>query len=94
MSVSALSVLIFVTTVETPLNSDSRYGLGLMQRPTDLGDAIGHSGYFPGYLTDMYYYIEHDIALAIQVNTTKMSREMNPNMMKQVLDECAKAIVE
>ncbi|MCZ6835850.1 MAG: serine hydrolase [Planctomycetota bacterium] len=80
-------------SVEAQLGPGSRYGLGLMYRPSDLGDVIGHDGYFPGYLTNMSYYADHDLALSIQVNTTKMSREMNPRTMTRLLDECAKAIV-
>ena len=41
----------------------------------------------------MYHYVDHDLTLTIHVNTTVMSREMNPRTMKQLLDECAKAIV-
>lgn len=82
------------TTVEAKLGPGSRYGLGLMQRSSDHGLVIGHSGYFPGYLTDMSYFVEHDIALVIQVNTTKMSREMNPRTMQKLLDDCAQSILE
>ncbi len=81
------------TTVESQLGPFSRYGLGMMQRPSEVGDVLGHSGYFPGYLTDISYYVEHDIALAIQVNTTRMSQQLNYLRMQQVLDECAAALV-
>jgi len=52
------------------LGRDVRYGLGVILTPTDLGPAWGHSGFFPGYLTEMRYYPEHGFALALQFNTS------------------------
>lgn len=52
------------------LGPDARYGLGVIIRPTALGPSWGHSGFFPGYATEMAYYPELGIAAAIQVNTT------------------------
>ena len=65
----------------------------MMERPSDVGGVIGHGGYFPGYLTNMAYYVEHDLALAIQINTTKMSETLNYAAMMEALDKCAEAIV-
>ena len=48
----------------------ARYGLGVIIRDTPLGPAYGHSGFFPGYLTEMRYFPEHGIAVAFQVNTS------------------------
>lgn len=46
------------------------YGLGLQIRPsTQHGFSYGHSGWFPGYVTDAVYFPETDLALAVQVNT-------------------------
>ena len=80
-------------TVEARLGPGSRYGLGMMQRPSDLGDVLGHAGYFPGYLTEMAFYADHELALTVQVNTTKMSRELNPRTMQALLDRCAKVLL-
>jgi hypothetical protein len=30
----------------------------------------GHSGFFPGYLTEMRYYAESGVAVAVQANTS------------------------
>ena len=49
---------------------DVKYGLGVMIRPTRLGVSYGHSGFFPGYLTDLMYFPEHKISVAVQVNTS------------------------
>lgn len=60
-----------VDGVEAPgLGRGVRYGLGVIIRDTPLGVAWGHSGFFPGYLTEMRYYPEHRIAVAVQVNNS------------------------
>jgi D-alanyl-D-alanine carboxypeptidase len=52
------------------LGPGARYGLGVIVQETPLGVAYGHSGFFPGYLTEMRYYPEHGFAVAVQVNTS------------------------
>lgn len=46
-----------------------RYGLGAQLFDTELGELRGHTGFFPGYLTAMGWLPEHDLAVALQVNT-------------------------
>jgi D-alanyl-D-alanine carboxypeptidase len=52
------------------LGKETKYGLGVIIRPTRAGLAYGHSGFFPGYMTEMMYFPEHKIALAVQVNSS------------------------
>lgn len=52
------------------LGRESKYGLGVIIRNTTAGTSYGHSGFFPGYLTDMMYFREHKVAVAVQVNTS------------------------
>jgi D-alanyl-D-alanine carboxypeptidase len=52
------------------LGGETRYGLGVIIRKTPLGIAYGHSGFFPGYVTDMMYFPDHKVAVAVQVNTS------------------------
>lgn len=52
------------------LGGETRYGLGVIIRKTSVGMAYGHSGFFPGYMTDMMYFPEHKVAVAVQVNTS------------------------
>ncbi|MGH7783190.1 MAG: serine hydrolase, partial [Candidatus Binatia bacterium] len=52
------------------LGRDAKYGLGVIIRPTSAGITYGHSGFFPGYLTDMMYFPEEKIAAAVQINTS------------------------
>lgn len=56
--------------VPARLGPETRYGLGVIIQPTPLGMSLGHSGFFPGYLTQMAYFVDHRIAVAVQVNTS------------------------
>jgi D-alanyl-D-alanine carboxypeptidase len=48
----------------------ARYGLGVIVRDTPLGVSYGHSGFFPGYLTEVRYYPTQRFAIALQFNTS------------------------
>jgi D-alanyl-D-alanine carboxypeptidase len=52
------------------LGRESKYGLGAIIRKTPVGTSYGHSGFFPGYMTDMMYFPDQKIAVAVQVNTS------------------------
>jgi D-alanyl-D-alanine carboxypeptidase len=82
------------TTVASSLGEGARYGLGLMQRDSAQGVVIGHGGYFPGYLTKIAHYVEHDLTLVVQINTTKMSEGLDRGAMDDVLDACAAALLK
>ena len=56
--------------VAARLGPEAKYGLGVIIRPTPRGVSYGHSGFFPGYLTEMAYFPELKVALAVQVNTS------------------------
>jgi D-alanyl-D-alanine carboxypeptidase len=56
--------------VPARLGAGSRYGLGVILRDTPAGPSQGHSGFFPGYLTETAYFPELDVAVALQVNTS------------------------
>jgi D-alanyl-D-alanine carboxypeptidase len=63
--------LMIDAAVPARLGPDSRYGLGVIVRPaTPAGPAWGHSGFFPGYLTELIHLPERGVTLAIQVNTS------------------------
>ncbi|ARS36020.1 serine hydrolase domain-containing protein [Pontibacter actiniarum] len=47
-----------------------QYGLAMQIRPGgEAGVSYGHSGWFPGYVTDAAYFPDLDLAVAIQFNT-------------------------
>ena len=52
------------------LGREAKYGLGVIIRKTPAGTSYGHSGFFPGYLTDVMYFPEQKIAIAVQTNTS------------------------
>jgi D-alanyl-D-alanine carboxypeptidase len=56
--------------VPARLGPDTEYGLGVIIRPTPLGPSWGHSGFFPGYLTELAYFPQHRIAVAVQMNSS------------------------
>ncbi|MFC1627624.1 serine hydrolase domain-containing protein [Gemmatimonadota bacterium] len=60
--------------VPARLGRDTTYGLGVIIWPMGAGTAWGHSGFFPGYLTEMRYFPEHRIAIAWQVNTSDQQK--------------------
>lgn len=45
------------------------YGLGVQIRQTPIGPSYGHGGWFPGWLSEVEYFPDHGIAIAIQFNT-------------------------
>jgi len=65
-----LMVPVMLDGVPAKLGRDTKYGLGVIIRPTQAGTAYGHSGFFPGYMTDMMYFPDKRIAVAVQVNTS------------------------
>jgi D-alanyl-D-alanine carboxypeptidase len=60
------------------LGREAKYGLGVIVRPTALGTSYGHSGFFPGYMTEVMYWPEHRIAVAVQVNTSEAGKIRPP----------------
>lgn len=56
------------------LGRDAQYGLGVILRPTPHGKTYGHSGFFPGYMTDMMYWPDSKVAVAVMVNTSEFQK--------------------
>ena len=85
-------LLAMLDGVDAQLGPDSKYGLGVIIRPTPLGVSWGHSGFFPGYLTEMAYFPEHRIAVAVLVNSSDFQNlKVRPG---RILMELASVIVE
>jgi D-alanyl-D-alanine carboxypeptidase len=72
------------------LGRESKYGLGVIIRKTAAGTSYGHSGFFPGYMTDMMYFPEQKIAVAVMVNTS-VGRDLG-KPLGRVLVEAAEVI--
>ncbi len=56
--------------VPARLGPNARYGLGVIIRQSPHGETWGHSGFFPGYATELVYLPDAKVAVAIQVNVT------------------------
>lgn len=56
--------------VPAKLGPETKYGLGVIIRPTALGITYGHSGFMPGYQTDVMYFPDMKLAVAVQVNSS------------------------
>jgi D-alanyl-D-alanine carboxypeptidase len=66
---------IMLEGVKAPmLGRDAQYGLGVILRPTPSGKTYGHSGFFPGYMTDMIYWPDSKVAVAVMVNTSEFQK--------------------
>ncbi len=59
-----------LTGVPARLGANTQYGLGVILRTTPLGPSWGHSGFFPGYATEMVYFPALKVSVAVQVNIT------------------------
>ncbi|HEX6849745.1 MAG TPA: serine hydrolase domain-containing protein [Chitinophagaceae bacterium] len=64
--------LLIGEAVPAKLGRDAKYGLGIIIRPTPKGIAYGHSGFFPGYLTELYYFPGRKLCIALQANSSDM----------------------
>jgi len=63
--------LMIDAAVPARLGPETKYGLGVIVRgTTPAGPTWGHSGFFPGYLTELVHLPESGVTLAIQVNTS------------------------
>jgi D-alanyl-D-alanine carboxypeptidase len=55
--------------VEAKTGKGDKYGLGVQVRESRWGVTYGHGGWFPGYLSEMEYFPQHRVAIAVQFNT-------------------------
>jgi D-alanyl-D-alanine carboxypeptidase len=78
--------------VPARLGPGSAYGLGVIVHETPLGTTYGHSGFFPGYLTEMRYYPKQEIAVAVQVNTSVPASLGRP--LGAIAGELASVVIE
>ena len=70
LSASARKLMIDAA-VPARLGPETQYGLGVIIRPaTPVGPTWGHSGFFPGYLTELIHLPDAGVTLALQVNTS------------------------
>lgn len=61
------------------------WGLGVHITDTPYGKAYGHSGFFPGYITNMQYFPEKGIAIAYQTNSSDADHRALFYAMREVV---------
>ena len=60
----------FLDGVPARLGPETKYGLGVIIRPSPLGITYGHSGFMPGYMTELVYFPDLKASIAVQVNSS------------------------
>lgn len=78
--------------VAAPLGPEAKYGLGVIIRPTAHGISYGHSGFFPGYLTEVMYFPAARAAISVQVNTSVPRATGKP--LSRFVSELAGVLIE
>lgn len=68
-----------------------KWGLGVHIQETPNGTTYGHSGYMPGYITNMIYSAKNKFSICYQLNTSDRSRmsimRELPSLIKLISDE-------
>jgi D-alanyl-D-alanine carboxypeptidase len=72
---TAARKLMIDAAVPAKLGAGSTYGLGVIIRPPATAAGMtsvtwGHSGYFPGYMSELIYVVDTGTTLAIQINSS------------------------
>ena len=60
----------FLDGVPAKLGAESKYGLGVIIMPSPHGITYGHSGFMPGYQTELVYFPDLKTSIAVQVNSS------------------------
>ena len=67
----AMRDLMIASAVPARLGPETRYGLGVIVRAAGpAGPTWGHSGFFPGYQTELMYALDSGMTLALQINSS------------------------
>ena len=67
--------LVLSLVVSGQATKPATYGLGVIIRPPATAAGLtsvtwGHSGYFPGYSSELIYVVDSGVTLAIQINSS------------------------
>ena len=85
--------LMIDAAVPARLGAGSKYGLGVIIRPpvaspnlTTTSVTWGHSGFFPGYLSELIYVVDTGTTLAIQINSSGPRTQGSASPLKVLYD--------
>lgn len=86
----AARTLMLDAAVPAKLGPDTKYGLGVIVRPTTpIGPTWGHSGFFPGYQTELIYAPDLGLSLAVQINTSAPRATGGRSLLRVLYDLAA-----
>jgi D-alanyl-D-alanine carboxypeptidase len=86
----AMRDLMLAEAVPAQLGPGTKYGLGVIVRPTTpAGPSWGHSGFFPGYQTELAHFPESGATVALQINTSAPRPAGTPSMLRFLYDVAA-----
>lgn len=77
-----------LTCAQPTGDPDVEYGLGCYRWRTDAGLAFGHSGETPGYRSIMAHYPEHNLAVAVQINSSRIPH----SILREILGRFARQL--
>jgi D-alanyl-D-alanine carboxypeptidase len=82
--------LMISEAVPARLGPETKYGLGVIVRPTTpVGPAWGHSGFFPGYQTELLHLPESGLTLAVQINSSAARPQGTRSLLRFLYDVAA-----
>lgn len=86
--------LMIDAAVPAKLGAGSMYGLGVIVRPPAPATGMtsvtwGHSGYFPGYMSELIYVVDTGVTLAIQINSSAPRTRGSASPLRVLFDLAA-----
>ena len=88
---SAVLALQLVSEAHFELDAPIARYLGVIMLELPAGIAWGHSGFMPGYRTEMFYFPEHRFGVALAINST--ARGSLTRSLTGILNELAETVV-
>ena len=81
--------LMIDNAVPAQLGPNTKYGLGVIIRETPVGVVWGHSGFFPGYQTELIHVVSTGVTIAVQVNSSGPRAPGSRSPLRFALDVAA-----
>jgi D-alanyl-D-alanine carboxypeptidase len=79
--------LMISSAVPARLGPETGYGLGvIVRRATPVGATWGHSGFFPGYQTELLHLPDRHVTLALQINSSAPRTPGSRPMLRALYD--------
>jgi D-alanyl-D-alanine carboxypeptidase len=86
----AMRDLMISSAVPARLGPETRYGLGVIIRPTTpIGRVWGHSGFFPGYQSELVHAADRGFTIALQINSSAPRTPGSRSMLRALYDVAA-----